>query len=87
MYISHGISLALAIFFSMLHSHSEMYLCSGGQQVEGGDPLPLLCPGEATFRQLCPVLGSSVQDDMDFLEGVQQGIRHKDQKGPGASPT
>jgi len=31
------------------------------QQVKGGDLPPLLCPSEATFRILCPVLGYSVQ--------------------------
>ena len=30
----------------------------------------LLCPGEATFRLLCPVLGSPLQKDRDLLEGV-----------------
>lgn len=29
-----------------------------GQQGGGGDSPPLLCPGEATFRLLYPVLGS-----------------------------
>ena len=43
------------------------------QQVEGDDPLPLLCPGEATFRILCPVLSSPEQKHMDFLE-VQQRV-------------
>jgi len=33
-----------------------------GQQVEGGSPPPLLCPGEAPSAVLCPVLGSSVQE-------------------------
>jgi len=32
-----------------------------GQQVKGGDPPPLLCPGEVTFRLLCLVPGSPVQ--------------------------
>lgn len=32
-----------------------------GQQVKGGDPLPLPIPGEVTSGLLCPALGSSVQ--------------------------
>ena len=32
-----------------------------GQQVKGGDSAPLLCSGEATFRIVCPVLGSPGQ--------------------------
>ena len=32
-----------------------------GQQVKGGDSPPLLCQGEATFRIVCPVLGSPGQ--------------------------
>jgi len=34
------------------------------KQVEGGagrGPPHLVCPGEATFRLLCPVLGSAVK--------------------------
>ena len=33
-----------------------------GQQVEGGSPPPLLCPGEAPSAVLGPVLGSPVQE-------------------------
>ncbi|KAF4790148.1 hypothetical protein TURU_144545 [Turdus rufiventris] len=38
--------------------HWEEY----GQQVEGGDPVPLLSPSESTSGILCPVLGSSAQE-------------------------
>ena len=40
------------------HRYPGVHSKEHGQQAEGGDPLPLLCPGEATFRLLCPVLGS-----------------------------
>ena len=49
------------------------------------NPYPLFCPGEATFRLLCPVVG--------FLAQKRQGSPrrsaikgHRDDKGPGASP-
>ena len=33
-----------------------------GQQVEGGDPAPLNCPGEASSKALHPNVESSVQE-------------------------
>jgi len=36
-------------------------LNSAWPEVKGSHLLPLLCPGEATFILLCPVLGLSVQ--------------------------
>ena len=33
-----------------------------GQQVEGGSLTPLLCPGKAMSKVLCPVLGSLLQE-------------------------
>jgi len=46
------------------------------QQVKGTDPPPLLRPGEATFRILCPVLGSSVQKRQGSPRTPEEG--HKD---------
>ncbi|PKU31867.1 rna-directed dna polymerase from mobile element jockey-like [Limosa lapponica baueri] len=62
-------------------------LCSAlkcGQQVEGGHPPPLRCPGEATSGALGPVLGSPVQEGQGTAgEGTAEG--YKDDEGPGAS--
>lgn len=41
------------------------------QQAKGGDYFPLPSTGATTFRVLCPLLGSSVQD-REILEQVQQ---------------
>ena len=54
-------------------------------RTEGGDPPPLLCPGEATFRLLCSVLGFPVQKRQGSLRRCP-AEDHKDDKGPGASP-
>lgn len=46
-----------------------------GQQADGGDPSPLLSPGEDTAGVLCPALGSSIHG-MDILQTGQR--RHED---------
>ena len=56
-----------------------------GQQAEGGDPPPLFCPSETTFRIPHAVLGSPVK----IIQGSPRrspAEGHKDDKGPGASP-
>ena len=54
-----------------------------GQQLEGGDPPPLLCADEAAFRILCPVLGSPVQKRQGSpRRSPARG--HKDDEWPGA---
>ncbi|KAJ7424665.1 hypothetical protein BTVI_05739 [Pitangus sulphuratus] len=50
--------LALNLFSCLHHEES-------GQQVEGGDPTPLLGPSEATSGVLCPVLGSSEKEGQE----------------------
>ena len=42
--------------------HSGVHQEECGQQVEGGSPSSLHCPGEAPSAVLCPVLGSPVQE-------------------------
>jgi len=44
-----------------------------GQQVKGGYPLPLLCPGEAISGVLCIVLGSPVWKIGAFLIASSRG--------------
>ena len=52
---------------------------------EEGDPPPLLCPGDATFRILRLVLGSPVQKRHGSpRRSPAEG--HKYDKGPGVSP-
>ena len=57
-------------------------MASGSREV---DPPLLLCPGEATFRILCPVPDSPVQKrQRSPRRSPEEG--HKDDQGPGASP-
>lgn len=56
-----------------------------GQQVEGGDTLPLICPSEAIPGVLCLFLGSSVHESQETA-GESPAVGHKDGWGPGASP-
>jgi len=42
-----------------------------GQQVEGGDPPPLLCPDEVVCGVLYPILGSP---DRELLERVRMAV-------------
>jgi len=53
-----------------------------GQQVKGGNPLPLLCSGEASPGVLCPVLGSPVHK-RQRSPGKSPAEGHKDDAGPG----
>jgi len=53
------------------------------QQVKGGEPSPLLCPGQASPGVLCLVLGSPVQKRQGS-PGKSPVEGQKDDKGPGA---
>lgn len=59
--------------------HPEVHWNSG-LWIEGGDPPPLLSPGEATSGVPCPVVGSPVQEGQRTTgEGPAKG--HKDGQG------
>jgi len=52
--------------------HQKKY----GQQVEGGDSVPLLCSGETSAGVLCPALEPSAQE-RHGLVGASPGEGHK----------
>lgn len=54
-----------------------------GQQVDRGNPPPLPSPGEATSRELCPVLAHWFKKDRELLETPVE--IYKDDLGPGTS--
>ena len=64
---------------------SGVHCTDCGQQGKGGDPPPVVCPGEATRGALCAILGSSVQERQGTA-GESPGEGCKDDEGPGASP-
>jgi len=56
-----------------------------GQEVEGGDPAPLLCAGETSPGVLHPNVESSVQDRHEAV-GVHPGEGHKNDPRDGKPP-
>ena len=62
-----------------------VHLKERGQQIKGGDPPPLLCPGETSPGILYLVLGFPVQKRQGS-PGESPAVGHRDDEGPGASP-
>ena len=50
--------------------HPGVHLKKHSQQVKGGDPSPLLCPGKATSGVLFPILGTQLKKARELLERV-----------------
>jgi len=64
--------------------HPGVHTEECGQQVEGGSPSPLLCPGEAPSGVVCPLLGSPLQERWGATaESPAEG--YEDGEGTGAS--
>lgn len=56
-YLNHLVYMPFSDLLDTLGVHEKDH----GQQLEGGGPPLLFCPGEAMFRILCPVLASPFQ--------------------------
>mgnify|MGYP001857186689 CR=1 FL=1 len=64
------------LYGSESQPYPGLHLKKHGQQVEGGDPAPLLCAGEASPEVLCPDVEPSVQE-RHGPAGVHPGEDHK----------
>jgi len=67
--------------------HSELHQTKHGQQVEGGDPAPLLCAGETPPGVHVHIRTPQYRRDMNLLEHVQKRAAKMEWKGWKTSPT
>ncbi|KAJ7425705.1 rna-directed dna polymerase from mobile element jockey-like [Willisornis vidua] len=71
-----SVSQQCAFYSQEGHWYPRVHLEECDQQVEGGEPPPLLGSSEATSGVLCPVLGSSTPERQGATgEGPEEGYR------------